>query len=256
MVKSKDHGECQNPSLSNEEFFKAILCPQSSFWLSLIRSFNIWRLKKKHTGMILKGCQYITLPFADDFCLITSDKHRHQIIMNEINDITKSIGLTLKPVKCKSISIHSGKSDDCTFAIRDVVLKSLTDAPEKFLGSNISYKGKSKDIHELVKNKLEGMMDDIKKGVSSMMNLSWKYILNMSPHLWDTCWLFTNLSILSWKNWIISTPMPLRVYSIFHQKVLPLPRYTALMGLVYHMFPIPTWSHIYCSICPMYGESW
>ena len=78
--------------------------------------------------------------------------------MNEIHDITKSMGLTLKPVKCKSISIRSGKSDNCTFAIGDVVLKSLKDAPEKFLGSNITYKGKSKDIHEIVKNKLEGMV--------------------------------------------------------------------------------------------------
>ena len=83
--------------------------------------------------------------------------------MNEIHDITKSMGLTLKPVKCKSISIRSGRSDDCTFAIGDVVLKSLKDAPEKFLGSNITYKGKSKDIHEIVKNKLEGMMENIKK---------------------------------------------------------------------------------------------
>ena len=58
--------------------------------------------------------------------------------MNEIHDITKSMGLTLKPVKCKSISIRSGRSDDCTFAIGDVVLKSLKDAPEKFLGSNIT----------------------------------------------------------------------------------------------------------------------
>ena len=83
--------------------------------------------------------------------------------MNEIHEITKSMGLTLKPVKCKSISIRSGKSDDCTFAIGDVVIKSLKDAPEKFLGSNITYKGRSKDIYDIVKNKLEGMMENIKK---------------------------------------------------------------------------------------------
>ena len=50
--------------------------------------------------------------------------------MNEIHDITKSMGLTFKPVKCKSISIRSGRSDDCTFAIGDVVLKSLKDVPK------------------------------------------------------------------------------------------------------------------------------
>ena len=40
---------------------------------------------------------------------------------------------------------------------------SLKDVPEKFLGSNISYQSKSKDIHEIVKKKLEGMMENIKK---------------------------------------------------------------------------------------------
>ena len=41
------------------------------------------------------------------------------------------------------------------FAIGDVVLKSLKDAPEKFLDSNITYKGKFKDIHEIVKTNLK-----------------------------------------------------------------------------------------------------
>lgn len=41
--------------------------------------------------------------------------------------------------------------------IGDNVLKSLKDAPEKFLGSTISYSGKSLDIFELAKAKLDGM---------------------------------------------------------------------------------------------------
>ena len=82
-------------------------------------------------GYNLNGSRYITLPFADDFCLITSDKRHHQKIMNEIHSITKTMNLTLKPVKCKSISICSGRSKACTFSIGDNVLKSLKDAPEK-----------------------------------------------------------------------------------------------------------------------------
>ena len=77
----------------------------------------------KKYGYDLEGCRYITLPFADDFCPITFDKKRHQKIMNEIHDITQSMGLTLKPVKCKSISIRGGKAEACTFAIGDVILK-------------------------------------------------------------------------------------------------------------------------------------
>ena len=112
-------------------------------------------------GYNLDGCRYITLPFADDFCLITTDKRHHQKIMNEIHSITKTMNLTLKPVKCKSISIRSGRPDACTFTLGDNVLKSLKDAPEKFLGSNISFSGKSVDTYEIVQSKLNGMINNI-----------------------------------------------------------------------------------------------
>ena len=39
-------------------------------------------------GYDLDGSKYITLPFADDFCLITSNKRHHQKIMDEIHGIT------------------------------------------------------------------------------------------------------------------------------------------------------------------------
>ena len=71
------------------------------------------------------------------------------------------MNLTLKPVKCKSISIRSGKSDACTFSLGDNILKSLKDAPEKFLGSNITFSGKSADIYEIVQSKLNGMIHNI-----------------------------------------------------------------------------------------------
>ena len=220
MVKSKGTGWVSEHFPFKRGVFKAILCPQSSFWLSLIRSCNIWRLKKKLSFWVWFGRMSVHHPSIYRWFL--SDKRRHQIIMNEIHDITKSMGLTLKPVKCKSISIRGGKSDDCTFAIGDVVLKSLKDAPEKFLGSNFTYKGKSKDIHEIVNNKLEGMMENIKKcRIRDEFKL--KEYSQYAPYLWDTCWLLMNLPIFSWKNWIISTPMPLRVYSVFHQKILPQP---------------------------------
>ena len=81
--------------------------------------------------------------------------------MDEIHDVTKSMNLTLKPVKCKSISIRSGKSDACTFSIGDNVLKSLKDAPEKFLGSNITFSGKSSDINAIITSKLENVITNV-----------------------------------------------------------------------------------------------
>ena len=88
----------------------------------------------------------ITLPLTDDFRLITSKKRHHQKSMDEIHDINKSINLILKHAKCKSICIQTGKSDVSTFSIGDNVFKSFKDDPEKFVGSNIAFSGKSSYI--------------------------------------------------------------------------------------------------------------
>lgn len=88
-------------------------------------------------GYNLEGERYITLPFADDFCLITADKRKHQRLMSEIHKITQSMNLTLKPSKCKSMSLCSGRPSLCQFKVGDIVLKTTKEAPEKFLGKHI-----------------------------------------------------------------------------------------------------------------------
>ena len=45
----------------------------------------------------------ITTPFADDFNLITTNKATHQKIITQLNDLTKQLGLKLKPSKCSSL---------------------------------------------------------------------------------------------------------------------------------------------------------
>ena len=59
-------------------------------------------------GYEINNFRYITTPFADDFNLITRNKRTHQRIINKIFDWSKSMGLKLKPTKCKSLSIVSG----------------------------------------------------------------------------------------------------------------------------------------------------
>ena len=76
------------------------------------------KLKEETHGYNLEGKRYITLPFADDFCLLTADKRKHQKLMTDVLDLTHSMNLTLKPVKCKTMSIRSGSPDDCTFVNR------------------------------------------------------------------------------------------------------------------------------------------
>ena len=50
----------------------------------------------------------ITLPYTDDFCLITTDLRKHKKIQNEIKSKVESMGMRLKPEKCRSFSIRSG----------------------------------------------------------------------------------------------------------------------------------------------------
>ena len=81
--------------------------------------------------------------------------------MTEILDITRSMNLTLKPVKCKTLSIRSGRPDNCTFAIGDDVVKSLQEAPKKFLGSTITFRGKTKEAFDGVSEKLTCFIQNI-----------------------------------------------------------------------------------------------
>ena len=48
----------------------------------------------------------INLPYADDFCVITSNKTTHQKILDDINGKVKSIGMKIKPSKCRSLNTY------------------------------------------------------------------------------------------------------------------------------------------------------
>ena len=87
-------------------------------------------------GYNLNGERVITLPFADDFNLVTTDKRRHQIIIYQLQDFTSSMGLKLKPSKCKSLSIRSGKSEDLEFLLGTDKIKSIIrETSHKFLSA-------------------------------------------------------------------------------------------------------------------------
>ena len=62
--------------------------------------------------------KFITLPYADDFCLITTNKRTHQKLINEIDDNIESMGMKLKPSKCSSFSLSSGSSKVVEFFYR------------------------------------------------------------------------------------------------------------------------------------------
>ena len=61
----------------------------------------------------------VTTPFADDFNVITQNKNMHQKLITDIAEKIKSMGLELKPQKCRSLSIEKGKVEKVTFRLED-----------------------------------------------------------------------------------------------------------------------------------------
>ena len=90
--------------------------------------------KKEALGYKLGNHKVITLPFADDFELITNHKTRHQKLVCEVQAKAETMGLEFKPSKCRSLSIERGKVKTAAFYLNtrnggQVVMKGMEDDP-------------------------------------------------------------------------------------------------------------------------------
>ena len=94
---------------------------------------------------IKKGAKsVITTPFADDFNLITHNKTIHQQLVTDVETKPKSMGLVIKPKKCRSLSIEKGKTTNIPFILKEketgkeITVAIIIDKPLKFLGSEVA----------------------------------------------------------------------------------------------------------------------
>ncbi len=117
--------------------------------------------KEEKFGYDLNGKKVITTPFADDFNLITCHKTTHQRLINKIATWTKSMGLTLKPIKCRSLSLSSGKPNAIVFNLNNIPLDTLDNSPHKFLGSTVTFSGKQSEIFNVVHNHFQTRLESI-----------------------------------------------------------------------------------------------
>ena len=114
-----------------------------------------------------KGAQnVITTPFADDFNLITRNKSMHQNLVSDIEDKIKSMGLVLKPKKCRSLSIESGNVKNIKFNLKgedgsDILIDSVIEKPLKFLGSIITGNNTPSAMFAEIISKLETKLTNI-----------------------------------------------------------------------------------------------
>ena len=113
-------------------------------------------------GYCLEGRSFISLPFADNFNLITRDVRKHRRLMARLQNLTTSMGLKLKPRKCKSLSIKAGKSVDISFALGDSLIGSiLHDAYHKFLGGIFTYSCTPSSVASIVEDKLRVQLRNV-----------------------------------------------------------------------------------------------
>ena len=102
------------------------------------------KTQEKH-GILLNGHKIITLPYTDDFCLITGNNATQQRLISEIHKHITSMGMTLKPSKCHTFSIKAGTPTNLTFKIGENTIPFIEDAEQKFLGKVIFFSGKEKE---------------------------------------------------------------------------------------------------------------
>ena len=75
--------------------------------------------------------------------------------MARLQDLTSSMGLKLKPRKCKSLSIKAGKSVDIGFLLGDSLIGSiLNDAYHKFLGGIFTFACTPSSVASVVEDKI------------------------------------------------------------------------------------------------------
>ena len=84
-----------------------------------------------------------TLPFADDFTLLTTHKAKHQKAINTIKKNIESLGMQLKPSKCRNFSVSSGKAEKVPFSIGDSPVPSIADEDQHYLGAKVFFLGNS-----------------------------------------------------------------------------------------------------------------
>ena len=136
----------------------------------------------KH-GFTSINSQTITLPYADDFCLITNNVRTHQRLMDEINSKILSMGMKLKPAKCRTFSIKSGSASDSTFFIGKDKIPTIFLEEQKFLGKLIFPFGKSSETFEYIHNILSTKLQNLEKISNRNEHKLWIYKNYLIPSI-------------------------------------------------------------------------
>ena len=125
--------------------------------------------KNEESKEVTKETNIITTPFADDFNLISRNKKQHQLLITDVVNKAKSMGLCFKPSKCRSLSICNGKPKDVSFVLNSSVsenedlihIETIHTNPHKFLGSMITYTNTPQEYFKQLFKALSDKLENI-----------------------------------------------------------------------------------------------
>ena len=83
--------------------------------------------------------------------------------------------MKLKPSKCTSLSLKSGKPEDVPFFIGDNRISSIRDKEQKFLGKRLFFKGKPDETFKMFKDTLTEGIENIDKALVRNEYKLWIY---------------------------------------------------------------------------------
>jgi hypothetical protein len=93
----------------------------------------------------------------------------HQELVTDVESKIKSMGLVIKPKKCRSLSILKGKPVNIPFQLKDketgdnIVIASVIDKPMKFLGSEVTENNTLSAMFAFLYSKLKQKLENIDK---------------------------------------------------------------------------------------------
>ena len=101
--------------------------------------------------------------------------------MDDINNQITSMGMKLKPSKCRSFSISRGTPVATSFHIGDNEISSIRDEEQKFLGKLLFFKGKPEETYNLVKEAFVTGIENIGKAMVRNEFKLWMYSNYLLP---------------------------------------------------------------------------
>ena len=137
--------------------------------------------RNSHKGYKLGESEFVTLPYADDFCLISRDSRTHQNLINSIHTQITSMGMKLKPSKCRSFSLLGGSPSVVPFHIDGSPVASIRDEEQKFLGKLLFFKGKSEETFSYIRDIFQEGIDNIDKAMVRNEYKLWMCINYLLP---------------------------------------------------------------------------